>query len=255
MADLDQDLLTRMAANCGGAYREWARRMGRPWALEDDLSLGDLQLPVGLPPNNATCLRPPDGSSERSLADRLSAFFDVSPGGGFEVWTMWPTPELSLSGFASSRVPGMIRDAGGEVPSLPEGLRVHEVEDPSGLADAEDVIDEVFGAQAGRGGSLRDGILDDDFRIWVGYAEDRPVATSTAYISDGFVGIYAVATREGARGRGVGEALTWAATLCRPDLPATLQASSMGRTVYGRMGYRAVADFEVWERERTPLPA
>lgn len=44
--------------------------------------------------------------------------------------------------------------------------------------------------------------------------------------------------------------MTWPATLCRPDLPATLQASSMGRPIYERMGFRTVAAFTVWERER-----
>jgi hypothetical protein len=50
--------------------------------------------------------------------------------------------------------------------------------------------------------------------------------------------------------RGYGEALTWAATRCRTDLPSTLQASSMGRPIYERMGFRTVASFTVWERER-----
>jgi len=57
-----------------------------------------------------------------------------------------------------------------------------------------------------------------------------------------------VATLPEARGRGYGEAVSWAATLCRPELPATLQASSMGRPVYERMGYRSVADFTLWVR-------
>jgi hypothetical protein len=72
------------------------------------------------------------------------------------------------------------------------------------------------------------------------------------YVGAGFVGIYGVATPPDARGRGYGEAMTWAATLCRPDLPATLQASPMGRPVYDRMGYRTVAEFLVWELDRRP---
>jgi GNAT superfamily N-acetyltransferase len=65
-------------------------------------------------------------------------------------------------------------------------------------------------------------------------------------------GIYAMATAPAARGRGYGEAITWAATLCRSDLPATLQASDMGLPVYTRMGYRTVAEFTVWDRDRQP---
>jgi hypothetical protein len=36
----------------------------------------------------------------------------------------------------------------------------------------------------------------------------------------------------------------------RPDLPATLQASAMGQTVYERMGYRVAATFHCWEIPR-----
>ena len=76
------------------------------------------------------------------------------------------------------------------------------------------------------------------------------MTTAAAYISDGYVGLYAVATTPDARGRGYGEAVTWAATLCRPDLPATLQASPMGRPIYERVGYRTIAEFTVWDLER-----
>jgi hypothetical protein len=76
------------------------------------------------------------------------------------------------------------------------------------------------------------------------------VTTAAAFIGDGFVGIYAVATTRDARGHGYGEAMTWAATLCRPELPATLQASPMGWPIYERIGYRTIAEFTVWELER-----
>jgi hypothetical protein len=78
------------------------------------------------------------------------------------------------------------------------------------------------------------------------------VTTATAFIDDVFVGLYAVATTRAARGHGYGEAITWAATMCRPDLPATLQASELGGPVYARMGYRTLADFTVWELDRSP---
>ena len=104
--------------------------------------------------------------------------------------------------------------------------------------------------EAPPGATLRRECLGDDFRVWVGRVDGRPVTTATAFIDEGFVGIYAVATARDARRRGYAEAVTWAATLCRPDLPATLQASEMGQPVYERMGYRTIADFTVWERDR-----
>jgi hypothetical protein len=62
--------------------------------------------------------------------------------------------------------------------------------------------------------------------------------------------VHAVATAADARVRGYGEALSWAATLFRPDLPATLQASDMGLPIYRRMGYEVFGDFTVWEGPR-----
>jgi GNAT superfamily N-acetyltransferase len=60
-------------------------------------------------------------------------------------------------------------------------------------------------------------------------------------------GIHWVATLEGRRGRGHGEALTWAAVAggreagCRV---ASLQASKLDRPVYARMGFAHVLDYE-----------
>jgi hypothetical protein len=44
--------------------------------------------------------------------------------------------------------------------------------------------------------------------------------------------------------------MTWQATMVRPDLPATLQASTMGYPVYERMGFRTAATFHCWQVSR-----
>jgi hypothetical protein len=241
------DLLARAAANCAGAYRTWAERMGRPTGVWDDLSCADLGLPVILPPNNATVLRPVGAMDD--VLDRVAGVFDGRPGGGFEVWNLWPVGEAP-PGYESWTCPAMVRDLGGDPPALPSALEIVEAHDDATVAEAEALIGDVFGARAEPGSTLTSACLGDDFRVWVGRVDGRPVTTASAYIGDGFVGIYAVGTLRDARGRGYGEAVTWAATLCRPDLPATLQASPMGHPVYERMGYRVVAEFTVWERDR-----
>jgi hypothetical protein len=48
------------------------------------------------------------------------------------------------------------------------------------------------------------------------------------------------------RGRGFGAAITWAATLAQPELPAVLIASDDGRPVYERMGYATICRFTLW---------
>ena len=49
-----------------------------------------------------------------------------------------------------------------------------------------------------------------------------------------------------ARGRRIGEAVTWMPTLVRPESPAALIASDLGRPVYERMGYVALVRFTLW---------
>lgn len=76
----------------------------------------------------------------------------------------------------------------------------------------------------------------------------RPVATACGAASDGYVGVYAVATVPDARRRGYGEVMTAAALRARSDLPAMLQASPMGLPVYLRMSFTEIASVERWRR-------
>ena len=76
--------------------------------------------------------------------------------------------------------------------------------------------------------------------------DDRPVACSGAHVTDGCVDVEYVATHEEARGRGIGAALTWRATLADPAKPAVLIASDPGQPVYERMGYLRVQRITMW---------
>lgn len=247
---LEREFLEALAANCGGAYLHGARAMGKPWHLEEDLALGDLGLPMALPPNNATVLREPAAEGATDLAERVDAFFSASPGGGYEVWSIWPTMDLTPFGFSVGSAPCMVRERGGDPTPSPAELRVAEVQDDAGMREVWPVLDEAFCDHRVPEPSWDARVLAEDYRVWVGRVDGRAVTTATAFVGYGFVGVYAVATLAEARGRGYGEAVTWAATLCRPDLPATLQASEMGRPVYERMGYRTVTTFTVWEADR-----
>jgi GNAT superfamily N-acetyltransferase len=251
---VDEQTLSALARNCGGYYLAGARAIGKPWRAEEDLLLSDLGLPVAAPPNNATIIRRPESpdAAER-LVERAVEFFGAAPGGGFQVWSVWPSVDLAPYGLSSTTTPCMIRKAGGGTRPAPPELEIEEVRDDRGVGEAWGLINRAF-----LGGRARERlwdvrVLSDDFRTWLGRVDGRPVTTATAFMDAGYVGIYAVATDAAARGRGYGEAITWAATLCRPDLPATLQASGMGQPVYERMGYGTVATFTVWVRnDRTP---
>lgn len=248
---VDGDILTGAAGNCGEAYRYWAERLGRPWRMWDDLVVADLGLPVSVPPNNATLLRPLSDGDVEGVIDRIAGTFDGSPGGPFQIWSAWPTPDLSRFGFAPWGVPLMIRPSGGEPTPAPPGLEIVEVDDDRSALEASIVIGEAFGVPPpARDSMVKPALRGDAFRFWLGRVDGRPVSAGGASVSHGLVGVYAVATVADARGRGYGEALTWAATMFRPDLPATLQASPMGEPVYARMGFETVGRFSCWSRAR-----
>ena len=246
---IDEEVLLRLAGNCAGAYRTWVGRLGKRTRVWDDLSCADLELAVTLPVNGATLLTEPR-NDDRDLLERAAAFFALGRGGPYEVWSLWPLPGLTEAGHEGERVPCLVRDPGGSRPGAPAELEIIEVHDAAAARQAEWLIDEVFEARSAPGSLLTADCLDDRFRVWLGRVDGRPVTTATAFVGDGFVGIYAVATAAHARGRGYAEAVTWSATLCRPELPATLQASQKGRPIYERMGYRTVAEFTVWELDR-----
>ena len=88
----------------------------------------------------------------------------------------------------------------------------------------------------------------DNVRCFTGWHEGEPVATSVVVADDGLAGVYSVATRARARGRGFGQAMTAAALRAGvEELGCTasyLQASAMGKGIYERMGYRVVAEYD-----------
>jgi GNAT superfamily N-acetyltransferase len=224
--------------------------MGKRSRLWDDLSCADLELPVALPPNIAVVLREPSRDEADTLPQRAADFFGERTGGPYGVWSLWPLEGLPPDPLDLWHIPIMVRDAGGGAPVAPSELEIVEAADASTVREAATLIDESFEAQSEPDKVLTPDVLGDDFRTWVGRVDGRAVTTATAYISDGYVGLYALATTPDARGRGYGEAVTWTATRCRPELSATLQASPTGRPIYERMGYRTIAEFTVWDLER-----
>ena len=68
-------------------------------------------------------------------------------------------------------------------------------------------------------------------------------------LSHGVAGIYWVGSLERARGRGIGRAVTAAATNRGFELGAdvaSLQASPMGEPIYRAMGYETICDYRLY---------
>ena len=88
-----------------------------------------------------------------------------------------------------------------------------------------------------------------DLDRFAGWLDERIVGSAVLLDHCGVAGIYAVTTVDGYRRRGIGAALTAAALRAgreRGRRVGTLQASSMGRPVYRRMGFQVVAGYRVF---------
>ena len=127
------------------------------------------------------------------------------------------------------------------------GLRILRV-DTANVGEYTNVLAAGFGmphelAERMLGCSL---LSVEGFTGFLGVLGDEPVATSGLFLSEAVAGVYNVATVPGRRGRGIGEALTWAAAQAGLDQGATcsiLQASEQGEPVYRRMGYQTPARY------------
>jgi ribosomal protein S18 acetylase RimI-like enzyme len=85
----------------------------------------------------------------------------------------------------------------------------------------------------------------------VAYADGEAVGAAQTLVSHGIAGVYWVGTVDGARGRGIGEAVTRAVTNAGFDMGAsanTLQASVMGEPIYARMGYETLYRYRAYIR-------
>lgn len=165
----------------------------------------------------------------------------------------FPTPDLSGLGLLHiGHPPVMVRFPGGAAPALRPGVELRPVGTADELAVAERVLVEGYPMpelEPLRAGSLlAPPILAGTTRVWTAYVDGEPAAVAAAHTAGGAQLVEYVAALPSARGRGAGAAVTWAATLAEPDLPAVLIASDDGRPLYEAMGYVAIERWTVWLR-------
>ena len=253
----DATWMERSARSLATGWQELARGLGGRVESWSETWLADAASPNPFL-NAATLARPLGEVEAASLTARLEEYFAARPEGGpWLLWSGWPTPDLSRHGYVLwGHPPVMVRLPGGEAPPVPPDLRVVEARDAAALAAIERTFVQaypVLGLDADVPGSVfAPSLLGGPFRFWGGYVEDDLVGVAAALVTDHQIDVCFVATQPDARRRGYGAALTWAATLADPRLPAVLEASDDGRPVYERMGYREVGRMSLWERPRDP---
>lgn len=177
---------------------------------------------------------------------------------------------VSLRRGVDDRFVGLMSELGLVLPDDQEpmpGMALHPIPDAAprqmdryeirAVTTAAGLEDHIVTAAAGFGmpEDLARSIVAPDLwqrpgrTVYVGYADDVPVATGLGVRTGRTIGVYNIATIESARRRGYGEAMTarvaadGRAAGCEV---AILQASEMGRSTYERLGYRTVIEYDGW---------
>lgn len=134
---------------------------------------------------------------------------------------------------------------------LPESVEVEAVVDERGAAAIARVEQAAFGSEREIAerfyAAASYGV--NGARSFVAWEGREPIGMAAAYLHAGAIGIFGVAVVPAARRRGIASALSVIAARAFPADLAWLHTSDDGaRAAYERLGFREVAEWEVWVR-------
>jgi predicted GNAT family acetyltransferase len=254
----DHALITAIRANMCAFFRYLGGSF--PEDYFEDEKFARWHLPVAHPWfNGVLCSQLPENSDTAFIEDSIQ-YFRAQNVSSF-TWWMEPhlkcadwEPILSPYGFGLSKdTPGMAVDIQpmDEPAQVLNGLEIREVVDAASLRIWAHIFTAGYGLPAKWESSVH-GLeqrlgLDLPIRNFLAYWNGEPAATSTLFLGAGVAGIYNVATMPGARGQGIGGAMT-----LRPLQEARemgyrigiLQSSDMGFNVYQKLGFRHLCQIE-----------
>jgi GNAT superfamily N-acetyltransferase len=205
--------------------------------------------------------RSDDDVNAEEFVSRAKDFF-YARGRGFSIWIRGEEPEdLDLAAAASEAglqlvyaMPEMVLGSPVEEPHLPDGVELRRLSEAKQADDYWKVAaasypsigfpPEVFGSYTNNAG-----LLAENIAAFIAYLDGEPVSIAMTIVSHGVAGIYWVGSLEQARGKGLGRAVTVAATNAGFKLGAeiaSLQASPMGKPIYEAMGYETVFDYRLF---------
>jgi ribosomal protein S18 acetylase RimI-like enzyme len=201
-----------------------------------------------------------DGVDPGELIDRATEFFGQR-GRGFSVWGRGGCDEdrdlLAAAEAAGLQfvfaMPEMTLGAPVGPPELPPGAEIRpltrdeEAEDYWRVARSS-YASLGFPPEVFAGYTDHSGLLAENVAAFLAYLDGEPVAIAMTIVNNGVAGIYWVGALEQARGRGLGRAVTTAATNAGFEMGAdlaSLQASPMGKPIYEAMGYETIFEYRL----------
>jgi hypothetical protein len=185
-----------------------------------------------------------------AIVDAIRAFYDRSGAGPFLVDSAWPTPDLRSHGFMLMGHPPLMVRAPAPLPAPPTDLRVVKTDNDT-ARDMEQTLVDGYPAPMfqpfERVQMFVPGVFDATrWHHFVGYADGQPVAAGSSYVGDRLVRVENIAALPSVRGRGFGAAITAATIGADLSKPAVLVASDLGRPVYEKLGFNAIARVTYW---------
>lgn len=170
---------------------------------------------------------------------------------------------LSMEGQMEELAPGLKQTAAGApgmvadlrqvnevvLNQVPPDFTIEVVQDEAGLLDFKRVFVESYeipewAGQAWVNATLRLGIGQTPWKMYLGRLNGEPVATNMLFNGGGVASVYAVATVPSARGRGIGGAVSLKPLLEAREMGyryAVLFSTEMGVRVYERLGFKRTA--------------
>lgn len=206
-----------------------------------------------------TAFRSDDGLDAAELLAAALAFFGERER-GFSLWVRSGSEDPDLVAAAEGRgfqcvyeMPEMLLHERAEERPLPDGVELRRLETPEQAEDywriaASSYTSIGFPPEMFASYRNHEGLMAENLVAFLAYLDGEPVSIAMTIVTHGVAGIYWVGSLEAARGKGLGRAVTTAATNAGFDLGAdvaSLQASPMGRPIYEAMGYETAFDYRL----------
>ena len=192
------------------------------------------------------------GESDALYAE-IEELAEARKTGGFVIADCWMTLDLTNLGFEPGNVEPWYISPPVESPNVssPPDLRIEQVSTLSALREFEPASLKGFEIPDSTLTSpfqihAESSIEDQNLRCYLGRVDGDVASVSMAYVSDGVVGVYGVATLPERRGQGYAQAMTRAAVQSGLGLPALLQPTPMAESMYQRMGFYEIGRLQTW---------